>query len=77
MRETETRVELTEEELETLSSDNEGGPAAKVTGWLGWLTAGALFALSAYALYWTQFSVNTTVYRVSFLALGRVLVFRL
>jgi len=77
MRETETRVELTEEELETLSSDNEGGPAAKVTGWLGWLTAAALFALSAYALYWTQFSVNTTVYRVSFLAVVLMLVFLL
>ena len=35
MRETDTKVELTAEELEKLSSDNEGGPAAKMAGWLG------------------------------------------
>lgn len=70
-------VNLTAEELERLSSDSEGGPAARVTGWLGWLTATAAFGLAGYALYWTQFSVNTTFYRSSFLSLTLALIFLL
>lgn len=77
MRETETRVELTEEEFEKLASDNEGGPAAHLSGWLGRVTGLCLFGLSAYVLYWTQFAVNTTIYRVSFLAIVLALVFAL
>ncbi|MGJ4858940.1 TRAP transporter permease [Labrys sp. La1] len=77
MRETETRVELTEEEFERLASDNEGGPAAHLSGWLGRVTGLSLFGLSAYVLYWTQFAVNTTIYRVSFLAIVLALVFAL
>jgi TRAP transporter 4TM/12TM fusion protein len=69
------RVVLSQEELDKLSADSEGGPARRATGWLGWLTAGACFAVSAYALYWTQFSINTTTYRSSFLALCLALVF--
>lgn len=71
------RVELSEEEFERLSSDSEGGPARKAIGWLGAVTAGAAFGLGGYALYWTQFSVNTTVYRSSFLALALALCFLL
>lgn len=68
-------VKLSAEELERLSADSEGGPAQRAAGWLGWVTAAGCFGLAAYALYWTQFSVNTTVYRSSFLALTLGLVF--
>lgn len=68
-------IKLSAEELEKLSSDSEGGPAQRATGWLGWLTGFGCFGLAAYALYWTQFSVNTTTYRSSFLALTLGLIF--
>jgi hypothetical protein len=66
---------LTDEEIEKLSSDSEGGPARRVGGWLGWLTAGVSFLVAAMALYWTQFSITTTVYRASFLSLCLALIF--
>jgi TRAP transporter 4TM/12TM fusion protein len=69
------RVQLSQEELDKLSSDSEGGPAQRLGGWLGWLVAVACFAISAYALYWTQFAINTTTYRSSFLALNLALIF--
>ncbi len=68
-------VKLSAEELEKLSADSEGGPAQKAAGWLGWVTSIGCFGLAAYALYWTQFSVNTTTYRSSFLALTLGLIF--
>ncbi|MFN8759126.1 MAG: hypothetical protein ACK5XA_10020 [Tagaea sp.] len=71
------KIELSAEELERLSSDSEGGPARRATGWLGWVTGIGAFALAAYALYWTQFSINTTIYRASFLALSLALTFLL
>jgi TRAP transporter 4TM/12TM fusion protein len=64
-------VPLTEEELERLSHDEDPGDAY---GWLKWATGAVAFALSCYALYWTQFSVNTTVYRASFLAISLAVV---
>ncbi len=70
-------VNLTDEERERLSSDSEGGPAERAAGWLGWVTGAAAFGLSAYALYWTQFPVNTTLYRSSFLAAVLALIFTL
>jgi TRAP transporter 4TM/12TM fusion protein len=48
-------------------ADSEGAEAKLPPGALGWVLAAACFGLAAYALYWTQFSVNTTVYRASFL----------
>lgn len=69
------KIELSAEELERLSSDSEGGPAKRLTGWLGWLTGAVAFGLGAYSLYWTQFSVNTTVYRSSFLGVALALIF--
>jgi TRAP transporter 4TM/12TM fusion protein len=66
---------LTDEEIEKLSSDSEGGPARRVGGWLGWLTASVSFLVAAMALYWTQFSITTTVYRASFLSLCLALIF--
>ncbi len=68
-------VQLSAEELEKLSSDSEGGPAQRATGLTGWITSIGAFGLSAYGLYWTQFSINTTVYRSSFLALTLALIF--
>jgi TRAP transporter 4TM/12TM fusion protein len=71
------KIDLSAEELERLSSDSEGGPARRATGWLGWVTGIGAFFLGAYALYWTQFAINTTVYRASFLALSLALTFLL
>jgi TRAP transporter 4TM/12TM fusion protein len=68
---------LTDEDLEKLSADSEGGPASRATGWLGFLLGAGAFGLSAYALYWTQFPVNTTLYRASFLAIVLALIFLL
>lgn len=67
--------QLSAEEIEALSSDSEGGPARRVSGWLGWLTGGTCFLIGAYALYWTQFSINTTIYRSSFLVMCLALTF--
>ncbi len=70
-------VHLSAEELERLSSDSEGGPAQRARGWLGWLTGVGAFGLAAYALYWTQFAINTTLYRASFLSWTLALIFLL
>ncbi|MBL8569669.1 MAG: TRAP transporter fused permease subunit [Phreatobacter sp.] len=67
--------QLTAEEIEKLSSDSEGGPARRVDGWLGWLTSAACLAIGGFALYWTQFAINTTVYRSTFLAACLALIF--
>ncbi len=77
MRETADKIELTEDELERLTADSEGGPAHLSKGWTGLLTAFAAFGLSAYAIYWTQFAVNTSFYRASFLSTVLALVFLL
>jgi TRAP transporter 4TM/12TM fusion protein len=69
------KITLSQEELDKLSSDSEGGAARRATGFVGWLTAVSCFAISAYALYWTQFAINTTTYRSSFLAICLALVF--
>lgn len=66
---------LSAEDLEKLSSDSEGGSARRAAGWLGWLTGAVCFLIGAYALYWTQFAVNTTVYRSSFLVMCLALIF--
>ncbi|CEJ14402.1 DctM-like transporters [bacterium YEK0313] len=67
--------QLSADEIEKLSSDSEGGPARRVTGWLGWVTGATCFLVAAYALFWTQFSVNTTIYRSTFLVLCLALTF--
>ncbi len=69
------KIVLSQEELDRLSSDSEGGSARRATGFIGWLTALTAFGISIYALYWTQFSINTTTYRASFLALCMALIF--
>jgi TRAP transporter 4TM/12TM fusion protein len=64
----ETALKLSEEELETLAQDSESGRSRRLQGWQACLAGGVCAGLSLYALYWTQFSVNTAVYRATFLA---------
>jgi TRAP-type uncharacterized transport system fused permease subunit len=56
-------------ELERLAADSESGPARRLEGLPAWLAGALCAALSLLALYWTQFSINTTVYRSVFLGL--------
>jgi TRAP transporter 4TM/12TM fusion protein len=49
--------------------DSEMGRPRRLTGWQAWLAASLCAALSLFALYWTQFSINTTIYRATFLGL--------
>jgi TRAP transporter 4TM/12TM fusion protein len=53
----------------------EDGEPERVGGWLKAATGVAAFALACYALYWTQFAINTTWYRATFLAAALALVF--
>lgn len=57
--------------------DSEGGPTAFPPGVIGNIGFVACVALSVYALAWTQFPVNTAVYRASFLGAALALVFLL
>ena len=68
-------VALSAEDIERLSSDSDGGPAQRLGGIAGVATNTVAFFLAAFALYWTQFSVNTTVYRASFLGIVLGLIF--
>jgi TRAP transporter 4TM/12TM fusion protein len=60
---------LTDEALEDLAADSEHGKMRHLAGWQSWLAAALCASLSLYALYWTQFSINTSIYRVTFLGL--------
>ncbi len=62
-------VPLTADQLEELAVDGETGRTRRLSGWQGWLAAALCTSLSLYALYWTQFSINTSVYRATFLGL--------
>ncbi|MFT3808966.1 MAG: TRAP transporter fused permease subunit [Micropepsaceae bacterium] len=55
--------------------DSEGGPTRFPAGLPGKVAFAACIALAAYALYWTQFSVNTAIYRASFLGAVLTLLF--
>jgi TRAP transporter 4TM/12TM fusion protein len=52
---------------EDLARDSEGGPTRFPAGLIGAVCFFACVALAAYALAWTQFSINTAVYRATFL----------
>ena len=58
-----------------LARDSEGGPTRFPPGFLGRACFVACIALAVYALGWTQFSVNTAVYRATFLGAVLALVF--
>ncbi|MBC8077274.1 MAG: TRAP transporter fused permease subunit [Chloroflexales bacterium] len=47
----------------------------KLSGWWAWGVGGLAGLLSVYALYWTQYTITTQVYRASFLLLVLVLTF--
>lgn len=55
--------------------DSEGGPSRFPPGLIGRLCFIACVALAVYALGWTQFTVNTVVYRATFLGAVLALVF--
>jgi TRAP transporter 4TM/12TM fusion protein len=62
-------VDLDQDKLDQLAIDSESGRTRRLSGWEAWLAAAICAALSLYALYWTQFAVNTSIYRASFLGL--------
>lgn len=49
--------------------DSEMGRPRALLGWQAWLAGAICASISLYALYWTQFSINTSIYRASFLGL--------
>jgi TRAP transporter 4TM/12TM fusion protein len=60
---------LDQDKLDQLAIDSESGRTRRLSGWQGWLAAGICATMSLYALYWTQFAVNTSIYRAAFLGL--------
>jgi TRAP transporter 4TM/12TM fusion protein len=62
-------VDLDQDKLDQLAIDSESGRTRRLSGWQGWLAAAICAGLSLYALYWTQFAINTSIYRASFLGL--------
>lgn len=60
---------LDQDKLDQLAIDSESGRTRRLTGWQGWVAAAICAALSLYALYWTQFAINTSIYRATFLGL--------
>lgn len=63
------QTELDQDKLDQLAIDSESGRTRRLTGWEAWLAAGLCAGLSLYALYWTQFAINTSIYRASFVGL--------
>ena len=61
--------DIDQDKLDQLAIDSESGRTRRLTGWQAWLAAGLCAALSLYALYWTQFAINTSIYRATFLGL--------
>jgi TRAP transporter 4TM/12TM fusion protein len=68
---------VSDSEPETDPRDSEGGPSGFPPGLIGAFCFAACFGLSAYALAWTQFSVNTAIYRATFLGIALALTFLL
>lgn len=60
---------LDQDKLDQLAIDSESGRTRRLSGWQAWLAAAICAGLSLYALYWTQFSINTSIYRATFLGL--------
>lgn len=60
---------LDQDKLDQLAIDSESGRTRRLEGWQAWLAAGLCAALSLYALYWTQFAINTSIYRATFVGL--------
>ena len=60
---------LDQEALDRLAQDSESGASRRLSGWQSWLAGSVCAGLSLYALYWTQFAINTSIYRATFLGL--------
>jgi TRAP transporter 4TM/12TM fusion protein len=59
---------LSPEQVNQILEEYEGEAVTrKLVGVWGWLAGALAAALAVYALYWTQFSIATQVYRASFL----------
>ncbi|MBU6156172.1 MAG: TRAP transporter large permease subunit, partial [Alphaproteobacteria bacterium] len=56
---------------------SEEQPQRQLSGVPAWVASGLLFALSALALYWTQYPIGTTLFRALFLMLVLALAFLL
>ncbi|MEN3973709.1 TRAP transporter fused permease subunit [Emcibacter sp. SYSU 3D8] len=67
--------DVIDEQLALAATLSDDGEPEYVQGWLKYATGAVAFALACYALYWTQFAINTTWYRASFLAIALALVF--
>lgn len=63
------QTELDQDKLDQLAIDSELGRTRRLIGWEAWLAAGLCAGLSLYALYWTQFAINTSIYRATFVGL--------
>ncbi|MFZ5671930.1 MAG: TRAP transporter permease [Pseudomonadota bacterium] len=63
------QTELDQDKLDQLAIDSESGRTRRLVGWEAWLAAGLCAGLSLYALYWTQFAINTSIYRATFVGL--------
>jgi TRAP transporter 4TM/12TM fusion protein len=68
---------MTTPEIADLAKDSEGGPQTFPPGAIGALCFVACVALAVFTLGWTQFSINTAIYRAGFLGAVLSLLFLL
>lgn len=67
---------ISQEQVAQLIEEYESeSPTRQLTGWWGGVAAVLAAGLSIYALYWTQYSITTQVYRATFLMVVLVLTF--
>ncbi|QIG51862.1 TRAP transporter fused permease subunit [Nordella sp. HKS 07] len=62
-------ADVDQDKLDQLALDSESGRTRRLSGWQSWLAAGLCAGLSLYALYWTQFAINTSIYRATFVGI--------
>ena len=75
---TDTGGQIDEQQVSRIIEEFESeSPTRAVTGAWRWITGILAAGLSIYALYWTQYSITTQVYRASFLMVVLVLSFLL
>ncbi|MGE0668596.1 MAG: TRAP transporter permease [Sphingomonadales bacterium] len=72
---TDEALEKEQDRIAAAAALSDDGEPEYVQGRLKWLADAGAFALACYALYWTQFAINTTFYRASFLAAALTLIF--
>jgi TRAP-type uncharacterized transport system fused permease subunit len=67
---------LSDEEINKIIEEHESeSPIRKLTGIWQWVAGILTAGITVYALYWTQYSITTQVYRASFLLLVLLLTF--